>query len=466
MASKILIVDDSSTIRFKIRNSFENHFESDCFLHEASNGKEALQWLTQCRENLPDVILLDRNMPFLTGDDVIRILKSDKLWKRIPVLIITTHGEIQEIVKGLSDLQADDYLAKPFNPQELVVRAKVLIRIKKAEDASRQLNEDLQAALVSEKEAFEALKTTKIELAETAAIAEMTQVFEKFVPKPFLSRIAPEGIQNISIGKADTTFLTILFSDIRSFTTLSETMQPQELLNFLNSYFKRMSGSIHENNGFVDKFIGDAIMALFDRHEDDAVQHPQDAILSAIGMQEAVEEYNVHRKNVGHMPIEIGVGIHSGSIILGTVGWEDRMDSTVLGDNVNLAARVEGLTKYYGAPILITDATLQLLNRDFRYRELDWVRVKGKTKPVQIFEILEGDSLETLDAKEKSGKAIKNGLEHRKQKNWNRAIHDFERALSEYPDDRAVFWHLHRCRILQNRTWPKDWDGAVDLDEK
>ena len=169
-----------------------------------------------------------------------------------------------ELVKGLAELEAEDYLPKPFDPREFLARVKVLIRIKKAEDLTHQSNSDLEHSLVLQKQAYDELKTTKIKLAETEAAAKLTGVFEKFVPKEFLSRIAPEGLENLLFGHAESDFVTILFSDIRAFTEISENLSPQELMDFLNGYLREMNPPIMEHQGFVDKFIGDAIMAVFE----------------------------------------------------------------------------------------------------------------------------------------------------------------------------------------------------------
>ena len=175
----------------------------------------------------------------------------------------------------------------------------------------------------------------------------LKNTFKKFVPVQFLNRIASQGIENIELGKAQNEIITILFSDIRSFTNLSENITPQELLNFLNAYFRRMNQSIHDNHGFVDKFIGDAIMALFDLPEKSDEEEAMYGVKAAIDMQLTLKEYNRERDRAGYIPVNMGIGVHSGPVVIGTVGSEDRMDSTVLGDSVNMAARLEGLTKYY-----------------------------------------------------------------------------------------------------------------------
>ena len=180
-------------------------------------------------DRLPDIILLDRNMPRMSGDACIRILKSDPVWKTIPVIFLTAQADKAELVKGLTLLGSDDYLAKPFDAGEMIARVKALVRAKKAEDQSRALTRDLERALEAQRKAYEELKTTKINLAETQAVAMMTRVFEKFVPKQFLQRIALDGLETLKPGNVLASRITILFSDLRSFTTISEGMTPQAL---------------------------------------------------------------------------------------------------------------------------------------------------------------------------------------------------------------------------------------------
>ena len=370
MSSIILLVDDSRTIRSHVRNILQNSDE-DYQVVDKEDGYQALKWLSvQTGKTLPDIVILDRNMPNMSGDDCIRILKSDPAWKRIPVLFLTAQVEMSELVRGLSELEAEDYLPKPFDPREFLARIKVLIRIKKAEDLTHQLNLDLEDSLVLQKKAYEELKSTKIRLAETEAAAKLTGVFEKFVPKEFLNRIAPDGLENLLFGHAESDFVTILFSDIRAFTEISENLSPQELMDFLNGYLREMNPPIMGNHGFVDKFIGDAIMAVFDRPDMSDADEARSAVEAALGMQKVLEQLNTKRRKLKLDPVAMGIGIHSGNVIIGTVGFEERMDSTVLGDAVNLASRLEGLTKYYGCSLIISEDTLRLLEDQKNYQIL------------------------------------------------------------------------------------------------
>jgi adenylate cyclase len=221
--------------------------------------------------------------------------------------------------------------------------------------------------------------------ASFSRLQKTLESFERFVPNKFLLTIAPDGMENIQVGVASKRNLTILFSDIRSYTSLSESMTPLETFSFLNQYLAFMGQAIENSGGFIDKYIGDAIMALFD---DDTADCALDAALS---MCQMLDNFNQERDRQGLPPIEIGIGIHRGEVIMGTVGFSSRIDSTVIGDAVNVASRVEGLTKNYGCPILVTSDTIEALRHPehFNLDEVDRsVKVKGKEEAIGIYELI------------------------------------------------------------------------------
>ncbi len=191
-------------------------------------------------------------------------------------------------------------------------------------------------------------------------MAELNQAYERFVPNQFLELLEKESIVEVELGDNVQREMSVLFTDIRSFTTLSETMTPEQNFKFINSYLKRMEPAILENNGFIDKYIGDGIMALFARQADDAVK-------AGISILQRLDIYNQYRVKSGYIPIQIGIGINTGELMLGTVGGYHRMDSTVISDAVNLAARVESLTKNYGISLLITQQTFVRLSNPSDY---------------------------------------------------------------------------------------------------
>lgn len=204
---------------------------------------------------------------------------------------------------------------------------------------------------------------------------------ERFVPQAFLSIVGKPSVADVELGDNKRRTMTVLFSDIRGFTTLSEQMSPDETFAFINAYLERMGPVIRDHHGFIDKYIGDAIMALF-ANADDALQ-------AGLAMMAALDGFNAERRAAGREPIEIGIGINTGSLMLGTIGEKHRMDGTVISDAVNLAARIESLTKDYGAPMLISEFTYRELTNpeDSAIRPVDVVVVKGKTRPVAIYAV-------------------------------------------------------------------------------
>ncbi|MDB9361827.1 adenylate/guanylate cyclase domain-containing protein [Nodularia spumigena CS-588/02] len=209
-------------------------------------------------------------------------------------------------------------------------------------------------------------------------------LFEKFVPDKFFSVIAPQGIENIEVGMAATRKMTILFCDIRNYTSMSEAMTPMEIFLFLNDYLACMGKAIDESGGFIDKYIGDAIMALFDDQATDG------ALKAAILMQNYLDKFNYERSQHGLPKIAVGIGIHRGEVVMGTVGFTCRIDSTVVGDSVNIASRVENITKYYDCGILVTDSVVLSLSHPelFSLRLVDKsVKLRGKDEAIAIYEV-------------------------------------------------------------------------------
>jgi class 3 adenylate cyclase/HAMP domain-containing protein len=209
--------------------------------------------------------------------------------------------------------------------------------------------------------------------------------FERFVPEKFLRIIATDGIENIQVGVASTRRITILFADIRGYTSMSEQMTPLETFALLNDYLARMGQVINDAGGFIDKYIGDAIMALF---EDETTGY---ALKAALAMQQALDLFNEERRRKEQPTIQIGIGIHRGEVVMGTIGFTSRIESTAIGDAVNIAARVEGLTRKYNCSILVTESVVVALEHPemFNLRLVDEsVKVKGKNEPVAIYELI------------------------------------------------------------------------------
>ncbi|MBI38257.1 MAG: hypothetical protein CMF59_01560 [Leptospiraceae bacterium] len=265
--------------------------------------------------------------------------------------------------------------------------------------------------------------------------------YYRFVPREFLQHLGQESILNIQLGDQIQKEMTVLFSDIRSFTTISESLRPSENFNFLNSYLKRVGPVIRNSRGFIDKYIGDAIMALFP-------DSPRSAVEAAINMRLELLDFNVYRKEKGYIPIDIGVGLHTGVLMLGTIGEEERMESTVIADAVNLASRLEGLTKKMGAHIILSEVTLRQTLEDMQvnYRFMGKVRVKGKTKSVPVYEVLDGDPAELVERKAAQKERFEHGVMLYHKKRFAEAEQTFFSIHEAVPEDRASLIYLERCK--------------------
>ncbi len=269
---------------------------------------------------------------------------------------------------------------------------------------------------------------------------EITKATSRFVPNQFLSFLGCESIVNVKLGDAIELEMSILFSDIRDFTTLSEQMTPQENFKFINSYLSYMEPLIVKNHGFIDKYIGDAIMALFSEGADDAVK-------AGIAMLHTLAEYNQCRASVGYIPIQIGVGINTGSLILGIVGGCNRMDGTAIGDAVNLASRIESLTKNYGVALLITQHTFERLTNpaDYAIRVIDRVQVKGKSEWVTVYEVFDADLPEVKAGKLATLQVFAEALFLYNMNNFRESGGLFADCLRQNPGDKVARIYWERC---------------------
>ena len=259
--------------------------------------------------------------------------------------------------------------------------------------------------------------------------------------------------------------VSILFSDVRNFTTISEMIGARETVSMLNEYFAVMVEVIFENGGILDKYIGDAMMALFGAPFD-GPHDADNAVTVANQMVTALDTLNTQRAAAGNDPIDIGIGISTGEVVVGNIGSPKRMEYTVIGDSVNLASRLEGANKFYGTKILLSGATVNEMTVKFALREIDLMRVKGKDQPVAVYEALDYHTEESFPGLAMTLEAYKAGLASYRGRDWRAAIDSFEAALSANRRDRPSELYLDRARHYFANPPGDDWDGVWVMTEK
>ncbi len=281
----------------------------------------------------------------------------------------------------------------------------------------------------------------------------------RFVPAAFLRFLGKENILSVQLGDQKRADMTILFVDIRSFTSISEKLSPKDNFHFINSYLSKVSPVIRRYDGFVDKYIGDAIMALFPKR-------PDDAIRAAQGILTELQQYNKTRLLENLAPIKVGMGLHTGSVMLGTVGEEERMDTTVISDTVNLAARLEGLAKIFDLQIVTTLSTIDSINEKdrFIYRIIHKGKVKGKHEAITLVEILNADTDPLYQAKNKTTKQYAEAMGLYQQGKLSGALQLFSAVAVELPDDKPCLYHIRLCQRYLKQGLPENWDGIESLD--
>ena len=258
---------------------------------------------------------------------------------------------------------------------------------------------------------------------------------------------------------------TLLFSDIRGFTTLTEALGPQATVTLLNEYFEIMVDCITREGGMLDKFIGDAIMAGFGiplAHDDDEDR----AVRAAVSMIRELNEWNIVRESEGKLPVHIGIGLNTDVVVSGNIGSKKRMDFTVIGDGVNLAARLESACKQYSAKILISEFTQAKLRGIYRMREVDLVVVKGKTKPVSVYEVLDYHTPDSFPNMMDVLGNFTEGLSRYRSGHFDKAIAAFEKAISYNPKDKLSRTYIERCEFLKANPPEGQWDGVWVMTDK
>jgi len=363
-----------------------------------------------------DLILMDVMMPRMSGYEVCQKIRERYLPSELPVIMVTAKNQVSDLVEGLS-VGANDYLAKPFTREEFLARVKTHLYLHRINAATG-----------------------------------------KFVPYEFLQALGRDAITEVKLGDQALREVTVFFADIRNYTSLAETMSPSDNFRFVNALNGRLGPHIRSNQGFINQYLGDAIMAIFPRV-------PMDALNAAVEMQHALQEYNRYRQKKQRRLIRLGMGIHSGPLIMGIIGDNKRMDAATIADTVNTASRVESLTKYYGTNILLTDESLQRIPKQEGHliRYLGKVQVIGKQKALGLYECFNGDEPAQQQQKQESLPKFQEAVAAYFRQDFLEAVRAFEGLLQQYPEDGAARFFLDEARRLAQEGVPKGWTGAVEM---
>ncbi len=301
----------------------------------------------------------------------------------------------------------------------------------------------------------------KVQKALNEELSQVNTAFGRFVPHEFLRSLGRHSVLDIQLGDSVEKEVTVLFSDIRGYTALSEQMTPEENFRFLNAYLGRMGPVIQTHRGFVNQYYGDGIMALFMHSADDALK-------AALSMMAALNQYNRERVQQGRMPIETGIGLHTGPLMMGVIGDTLRLEAGVVSDTVNTAARMEGLTKYYRAELILSQEVMMRLQIPERQssRFLGQVQVKGRRESVGIYECYAADPPPLQAAKVRILEDFEQALAHYFAQEFSQAIRRLDAVLEHFPQDAAA--QRYRRYALQHLTEgvPEGWTGVELMHEK
>jgi len=395
---------------------------------------------------LVDVLVIGLMQP---SHDVLALMRAAQgaNGMRVPV-IVTAPVEAHQRVQACLQRGADDYLTTPLDiAHPLLVTRRIEACLQHAAGPPPTLPIGYPPAVPG---------------AQPNAAWENAQTVHRFIPREFLDMLERKSLADVQLGDHVLRDMTVFFSDIRDFTQLSERLTPAENFSFLTSYLRNVTPIIRNAGGFVDKYLGDGVMALF---PGDATK----ALGAAVEMNRQLARYNAGRQIAGYVPIRIGMGLHRGSLMLGTIGAEDQMQTTVIADAVNLASRIEGMTKTFGVNLLLSGAVVEALPAEHphRLRALGAVAAKGKSQSVEIFECYDNDSDDLIAHKDRTAKQFAAGMAEFRKGMLLTAGRIFARIAEMERNDAPAAYFRDRCSLAVVRDRGSGpWDGVEHIEVK
>ena len=403
-----------------------------------------------------DSVLRSLTDGVVTFDQGLRVVRTNDAARAL--LRITeekTIGESAEHLWGAANPWLQDSLTYVLATGAPDYRAEVLFVLADGKGV------DVNATVAPLKDGAGRMTGITLVLQDISREKKVRTTMTRYMAKQFAERVLASGAEVSNTTQT----ATVLFADIRRFTSLSEMLTPQEVVEMLNEYFGEMSAIVENNGGAIDKYIGDALMVVFGAPiERDAAA--ESAVITSIEMVERLELLNRRRMKRGVKPLEIGIGLASGDIMAGPLGSATRVDYTVIGDTVNLASRLEGVNRQYGTTILVDAATVEALKPSTKRRTIDYLRVKGKDNPTQVFEILERRGQPAIPAFDEFLAHYEEGISQYRRRDWAAALTSFSAALKIAPKDGPSWVYTDRCLYYRDHPPPAKWDGIWTLSTK
>lgn len=493
----ILVVDDNPANLIAMESLLK---QVNAKVITASSGNEALSLLLRHQFAL---ILLDVQMPDMDGFETAELMSNIEMSRQIPIIFVTAFekNELQAF-KGY-DLGAVDYLYKPIDAHVLLSKVRIFLslheqkrdlangksRLEKTLQEKEELvstiqkqNSEKDTLLTQIKAQNEKLRkygkiwivvafTSFLAIGSTGLIfqtknmnnklSELNAAYKRFVPYDLLELLDKKQITDIHLGDQVLKEMTVMFVDVRGYTSLAENLKPHENIALINSIFSTLQPAIEDNRGIINKYLGDGLMALFPHGADDAVK-------ASISMLKNLAVLSKQREAQGLAPIRVGIGLDGGELMLGTVGLEKRMEQTVVADAVNVASRIEGATKMYNATLLVSGYVYNQLREPKQYaaRFLDEVRVQGRVQPTSIYQLFDGEGEMAIARYEKTKDLFDEGVRVFRQANFEQSKNAFSKVLMANKEDMAAKIYLDRASELLKSGVTATWSPVRNLYSK
>lgn len=422
----ILIIDDNPE---NLRVAMDLLSSHGFMIRTARDGTRGLR---RARVGQPHLILLDVQMPGIDGYETCRRLKADPELSQIPVIFMTALSDVQDKLRAF-EAGGVDYVTKPFEAPELLARVRTHIELSRLQQALYMHNVQLEERVQE----------------RTRALQETNTALSLFLPDAFLASLGNHNILEVKLGDSVFGDYTVMFSDIRGFTTLSEALGPAGTFALINEYFGRMGPVITAHGGYISQYQGDGLLAIFPT--------PDAGVKAAIAQHHELEVFNAERSAEGLPALKVGIGLSTGPLTLGIIGDGRQLAPSLIGDTANLASRMEGLSKHYGVRVVLSDALCQRLAEEIPLRLLDRVRAKGRTEITAIYEALDADPPALQAQKRRILDSFSIGQEAERRGDFATAVKAFTDVIEILPEDvTARLWLERSARFLLHGR-PEGW---------